>query len=106
VALTQKLDSIRNWEIVKTQKRGKKNPMKEQPSSSDITSSQTMFKMEAKVGIKPYQGEIYVVKLNHWLQHLEVYFSVHNIDKEKKLICSTETREPCINLVGKPHEDT
>jgi len=38
--------------------------------------------MEAKVDIKTYQGEIDVVKLNHWLQHLEVYFSVYNIDEE------------------------
>jgi hypothetical protein len=40
--------------------------------------------MEAKVDIKPYQGEINCVKLNHWLHQLEVYFSVHNIDEEKK----------------------
>jgi hypothetical protein len=41
--------------------------------------------MEVKVDIKPYQGEIDAVKLNHWLQQLEVYFSVHHIDEEKKI---------------------
>jgi len=41
-----------------------------------------LYKMEAKVDINPYQGDIDVVKLNHWLQQLEVYFNVHNIDEE------------------------
>jgi hypothetical protein len=50
------------------EKESKKELEKEQPSSSVITSSQSLFKMEVKVDIKPYQGEIDVVKLNHWLQ--------------------------------------
>jgi hypothetical protein len=37
--------------------------------------------MEEKVNINPYQGEIDGLKLNHWLQKLEVYFSVHHIDE-------------------------
>jgi hypothetical protein len=41
--------------------------------------------MEVKVDIKSYQSEIDVVKLNHWLQQLEVYFSVHIIDEEQKI---------------------
>ena len=57
---------------------------KEQPSSSTINPSQSLFKMEAKVDIKPYQGEIDALKLNHWLQHLEFYLSVHHIDQEQK----------------------
>ena len=36
---------------------------KERPSSSN-TSSQSIFKLEEKVGIKPYQGEIDSIKLN------------------------------------------
>lgn len=32
--------------------------------------------MEAKVDIKLYQGEIDVLKLNHSVKQLEVYFSV------------------------------
>jgi hypothetical protein len=40
--------------------------------------------MKAKVEIKPYKDEIDATKLNCWLQHLEVYFSFHNIDEEKK----------------------
>jgi hypothetical protein len=50
--------------------------------------------MEAKVDIEPYQGEIDAVKLNHQLQQLEVYFSVHHIEEEL-----------CINLVEKSHGD-
>jgi hypothetical protein len=46
----------------------KKELEKERPSSSAITSSQSLFKVEVKVDIKPYQGEIDVVKLNQWLQ--------------------------------------
>ena len=41
--------------------------------------------METKVNIKPYQGEIDALKLNHWLQQLEAYFSVHHIDEEHKI---------------------
>ena len=66
------------------EKELKKGPEKEQPSSSAITPSQPLFKMEEKVDINPYQGDIDVVKLNHWLQQLEVYFSVHNINEERK----------------------
>jgi hypothetical protein len=38
--------------------------------------------MEAKVNIKQYQGEINVIKFNNWLQQLEGYFSLHNIEEE------------------------
>jgi hypothetical protein len=34
--------------------------------------------MEVKVGIN-------ALNLNHWLQQLEVYFSVHNIDEEQEI---------------------
>jgi hypothetical protein len=72
---------------VKTQKKeSKREPKKEKPSSSAITPSQPLFKMEVKVYIKPYQGEIDVVKLNYWLQQLEVYFNFHNIDEEWKIL--------------------
>jgi hypothetical protein len=66
-----------NSEVVSDEKLGdsedpkkelKKDLEKEQPSSSAITPSQPLFKMEAKVDIKPCQGEIDVVKLNHSLQ--------------------------------------
>jgi hypothetical protein len=46
----------------------KKELEKEKPSSSAITLSQPLFKMEAKEDIKPYQVDIDVVNLNHWLQ--------------------------------------
>jgi hypothetical protein len=77
----------------------KKELEKEQTSSNVIASSQSLFEMEAKVDIKPCQGEIDCLKLNHWVQQLEVYFSVHNIGEEKKI-------EPCTKLVGNTHEDT
>jgi hypothetical protein len=37
------------------------------------------------VDLKPYQGEINVVKLNQWLQQLEVYFNVHSIRENKNI---------------------
>ena len=41
--------------------------------------------MEVKVDIKPYEGEIDTLKLNHWPQQLEVYFSIHQIDKQQEI---------------------
>jgi hypothetical protein len=41
--------------------------------------------MEAKVKINPHQGEIHAFKLNHWLQQLELYLSVHHIDEDQKI---------------------
>ena len=40
--------------------------------------------MEEKVYIKPYQGEIDALKMNYWLQQLEVYFFIHHINEEQK----------------------
>jgi hypothetical protein len=37
------------------------------------------FHVEAKVDIKPYVGEVDAIKLNQWLQQMEVYFSVHEV---------------------------
>jgi hypothetical protein len=65
------------------EKESQKEPEKEQSSSSTINPSQSLFKMEAKVDIKPYQDEINALKSNHWLQQLEVYFNVHHIDEQK-----------------------
>lgn len=90
-------------EIKDPENESKKELEKEQPSSSAITP-QYLFKMEAKVDIKPYQSEIDVIKLNHWLQLLEVQFNVHNND-QKNIICLAKLRVPCTNLVGKPHGD-
>jgi hypothetical protein len=62
-----------------------KEPKKEKLSSSTINPSQYLFNMEEKVDINPYQGEIDALKLNHWLQQLEVYFNIHHIDEEQKI---------------------
>jgi hypothetical protein len=67
------------------EKESWKEPEKEKSSSSVINPSQSLFNMEVKVDINPYQGEIDALKLNHWLQQLEFYFSVHHIDEEKKI---------------------
>lgn len=61
----------------------KKEPRKDQPSLSAM--NQSLFKVEAKVDIKPYHGEIDAPKLNHWLQQLEVYFSFHQIEEGQKI---------------------
>jgi hypothetical protein len=49
-------------------KESRKEHEKEKPSSNAITPSQSLFKMEAKVNIKIYRGDINVVNLNHQLQ--------------------------------------
>jgi hypothetical protein len=46
---------------------------------------QSLFNMEKKVYIKPYQGEIDALKLRHWLQQLDIYFSIHHIDEENNI---------------------
>jgi hypothetical protein len=38
--------------------------------------------MKASLSIPSYTT---CMLLQHWLQHLEVYFSVHNIDEEHKI---------------------
>jgi len=55
---------------------------KHQPSSSSMNYSQYLFKMEEKIDIKMYQGGIDALNINHWLNPLEVYFSVHHIEEE------------------------
>lgn len=47
--------------------------------------NQSLFKVEAKFDIKPYHDEIDALKLKHWLQQLEVYFSVHQIEEGQKI---------------------
>jgi hypothetical protein len=50
-----------------------------------VNPSQSLFNMEAKVDIESYQGDIDALKLNHWLQQIEFYFSIHHIDEEHKI---------------------
>jgi hypothetical protein len=57
-------------------------------NTSAITPSQCLFKMEVKVDIKPHQGEIDAINLNHWFQQLKVYFNVHHMEKEKNISCA------------------
>lgn len=94
----------RDWDEMDNQP--KKKPRKDQPSSSVINQSQHLFKMEAKVDIKSYHGKINALKLNHWLQQLEVYFSVDQIEEEQKIsFVRAKIRGPYLDLVGKPHGD-
>jgi hypothetical protein len=37
------------------------------------------FYVEAKVDIKPYVGEVDAIKLNQWLQQMDMYISVHEV---------------------------
>jgi hypothetical protein len=59
---------LRDWED--SRKESRKESKKEKPSSSVVNPSQSLFNMEVKVDIKPYQGDIDALKLNHWLQQL------------------------------------
>jgi hypothetical protein len=65
------------------EKESQKEPEKEKSSSSTINPSWYLFKMEVKVDINPYQGDINKLKLNHWLQQQEFYFNIHRIDEQK-----------------------
>jgi hypothetical protein len=38
-----------------------------------------------KVGIKPYVGEVDAIKLNQWIQYMEVYLSVHEITEKQRI---------------------
>jgi hypothetical protein len=57
--------SINNEDL---EKNPKMELEKEISSCSAITSSQYLFKLESKVEIKNYQGEIGIVNFNQWLQ--------------------------------------
>jgi hypothetical protein len=50
-----------------------------------MNPSYSLFKMEEKLDINPYQGDIDALKMSHWLHQLEVYFIVHHIDEEKNI---------------------
>ena len=54
------------WEEL--DRESKKEPKNDQISSSVMNHSQSLFKMEAKVDIESYQGEIDTLKLNHLLK--------------------------------------
>jgi hypothetical protein len=41
--------------------------------------------MEVKVDIKPYKCDIDTLRLNHWLQQLEFYFSVQHIEEAQNI---------------------
>jgi hypothetical protein len=44
--------------------------------------------VEAKVDIKPYVGEVYAIRMNQWLQQMEVYFSVHEVTGKQNIYFS------------------
>lgn len=47
--------------------QSKKGLEKDQPSSSVMKKSQSLFKMEAKFNIKSYHGDIYALNLKHYV---------------------------------------
>lgn len=65
--------------------QSKKGPKKDKSSLSVMNQSKSLFKIEEKIHIKSYHGEIDGMKLNHWLQQLEVYFNVHQIEEGQKI---------------------
>lgn len=60
----------------------REKPMLEKGSTNKV---QTPFKVEAKIDITSYVGEIDTHTLNQWLQQLEVYFIVREIGKEQRI---------------------
>lgn len=83
-----------------------KNPEKEQMSFSAMNHSKSLLKREEKVYIKPYQGDINALKLNHWLQDLDVYFSVYNIEEEIKISCAYLKLKDHVLIWWKIHKET
>jgi hypothetical protein len=41
---------------------------------------------EAKVDIKPYAEEVDVIRLNQWLQQMEMYFNMHEVTGKQKIV--------------------
>ena len=68
-----------------TKNQSKKGPEKDQPSSSVVNHSQSLFKMELKVDINSYQSEIDTQKLNHQFRQLQAYSSVHHVKEEQNI---------------------
>lgn len=60
----------------------------EQFDLSAMKHSQSLFKTEAKVNFKLYQGDIETLKLNHRLKQLQVYFHVNHTQEEHKSSCA------------------
>lgn len=58
-----------------TENQLKKEPKKYQPNSTVM--NQSLLKMEEIFYIKSYHGKITALKLNNYLQEVEVYFSFH-----------------------------
>jgi hypothetical protein len=68
-----------NLEDSKKNEREPKSKLKIETEMGECIHSimQVPFHVEAKVDIKSYGGEVDAIKLNQWLQQMEVYFSMH-----------------------------
>jgi hypothetical protein len=77
---------MRNMEIMKTWKMSKTKSQRKRDQVLVPSLLPTLFKVEAKLDIKPYQDESDVVKLNQWLYYLEVYFGVHNRGEDPNIL--------------------
>ncbi|KAH9320861.1 hypothetical protein KI387_015500 [Taxus chinensis] len=50
-----------------------------------VKSDHTPFKVETKVEIKSFEGQVDAELLDKWLKQLEVYFSVHNVTEAQRI---------------------
>jgi hypothetical protein len=79
--------------VVKAQRRNKLSRLTEcktGPETGEWNYNKTHvpFHAEAKVEIKPYAGEVDAIRLNQWLQWMQVYFNVHEVTKKQKIVFS------------------
>jgi hypothetical protein len=81
--------------------KGRKGRTKYQKRAFSNQYSHDLFKVEMKVKINPYEGEVDVNKFNHWLQHIEVCFSVNNVREEKNIFFSNSNYMVFLILGGK-----
>ena len=61
---SQESSNKKSRDIEDIEKELKIRPEKEKPKSNKNNSSLSLFKVETKMDIKPYQGEIDVINLN------------------------------------------
>ena len=72
-------------------------------TNEDTPPPKNPFRVEAKVEIKPYDGEMNPEKLNNWLRQIEVYFSCYSFSDKMKIYFSRLKMEGYALLSGKAY---